>query len=135
METWLSGRKRLTANEVGSKSPRRFESSRLRLLKIPPSGGYFLKRRRSNRLGACYVRIRRPFEIFIELTNRNIQKVYCPCKERNSSRLRKYQICIYAIESYYATRNQNTRSVSHGTNCKLCMWGVWQSVFCESKYS
>ena len=31
METWLSGRKRLTANEVGFKSPRRFESVRLRL--------------------------------------------------------------------------------------------------------
>jgi hypothetical protein len=30
METWLSGRKRLTANEVGFKRPRRFESSRLR---------------------------------------------------------------------------------------------------------
>ncbi len=30
METWLSGRKRLTANEVGCKSSRRFESSRLR---------------------------------------------------------------------------------------------------------
>src|SRR3989344_2045022 len=30
METWLSGRKRLTANEVGFKSPRRFESGRLR---------------------------------------------------------------------------------------------------------
>ena len=30
-ETWLSGRKRLTANEVGFKSPRRFESVRLRL--------------------------------------------------------------------------------------------------------
>ena len=36
METWLSGRKRLTANEVGSKSPRRFESSRLREYKIAP---------------------------------------------------------------------------------------------------
>ena len=30
LETWLSGRKRLTANEVGFKSPRRFESVRLR---------------------------------------------------------------------------------------------------------
>ena len=30
METWLSGRKHLTANEAGSKSPRRFESVRLR---------------------------------------------------------------------------------------------------------
>lgn len=30
LETWLSGRKRLTANEVGSKRPRRFESFRLR---------------------------------------------------------------------------------------------------------
>lgn len=30
METWLSGRKRLTANEVGSKSPPGFESLRLR---------------------------------------------------------------------------------------------------------
>ena len=30
METWLSGRKRLTANEVGSKSSHWFESSRLR---------------------------------------------------------------------------------------------------------
>ncbi len=30
LETWLSGRKRLTANEVGCKRPRRFESSRLR---------------------------------------------------------------------------------------------------------
>ncbi len=29
-ETWLSGRKRLTANEVGSKSPPGFESLRLR---------------------------------------------------------------------------------------------------------
>ena len=34
METWLSGRKRLTANEVGSKSPRRFESSRLRFCRL-----------------------------------------------------------------------------------------------------
>src|SRR3989338_229401 len=30
MESWLSGRKRLTANEVGSKSPRGFESLTLR---------------------------------------------------------------------------------------------------------
>ena len=30
-ETWLSGRKRLTANEVGSKSSRGFESLRLRI--------------------------------------------------------------------------------------------------------
>lgn len=30
LETWLSGRKRLTANEVGSKSPPGFESLRLR---------------------------------------------------------------------------------------------------------
>ena len=30
LETWLSGRKHLTANEAGSKSPRRFESVRLR---------------------------------------------------------------------------------------------------------
>jgi hypothetical protein len=30
METWLSGRKRLTANEVGSKHPPGFESLRLR---------------------------------------------------------------------------------------------------------
>ena len=33
METWLSGRKHLTANEAGSKSPRRFESVRLRRMK------------------------------------------------------------------------------------------------------
>lgn len=32
METWLSGRKRLTANEVGCKSSRGFESLRLRIL-------------------------------------------------------------------------------------------------------
>ena len=32
METWLSGRKRLTANEVGFKSPPGFESLRLRRL-------------------------------------------------------------------------------------------------------
>ncbi len=30
METWLSGRKHLTANEAGSKSPPGFESLRLR---------------------------------------------------------------------------------------------------------
>ena len=30
LETWLSGRKHLTANEAGFKSPRRFESVRLR---------------------------------------------------------------------------------------------------------
>ncbi len=30
LETWLSGRKRLTANEVGSKSSHGFESHRLR---------------------------------------------------------------------------------------------------------
>ncbi len=30
METWLSGRKRFTANEVGFKRPRGFESHRLR---------------------------------------------------------------------------------------------------------
>lgn len=31
METWLSGRKHLTANEAGSKSPPGFESLRLRI--------------------------------------------------------------------------------------------------------
>ncbi len=30
MESWLSGRKRLTANEVGDKTPRGFESRTLR---------------------------------------------------------------------------------------------------------
>ena len=30
MESWLSGRKHLTANEAGSKSPREFESRTLR---------------------------------------------------------------------------------------------------------
>jgi hypothetical protein len=30
METWLSGRRHLTANEAGFKSPREFESLRLR---------------------------------------------------------------------------------------------------------
>jgi hypothetical protein len=34
METWLSGRKHLTANEAGSKSPPGFESLRLRTQKI-----------------------------------------------------------------------------------------------------
>lgn len=34
METWLSGRKHLTANETGSKSPRGFESLRLRIIGI-----------------------------------------------------------------------------------------------------
>ena len=32
MESWLSGRKRLTANEVGCKSPREFESRTLRFV-------------------------------------------------------------------------------------------------------
>ncbi len=42
-ETWLSGRKHLTANEAGSKSPRRFKSSRLRDYKnVRPSGAPFL---------------------------------------------------------------------------------------------
>lgn len=48
METWLSGRKRLTANEVGCKSPRGFESLRLRnrdragyiLVRIGVVGGF-----------------------------------------------------------------------------------------------
>ena len=35
METWLSGRKRLTANEVGCQSPRGFESLRLRKTRSP----------------------------------------------------------------------------------------------------
>ncbi len=30
LESWLSGRKRLTANEVGGKTPRGFESRTLR---------------------------------------------------------------------------------------------------------
>ena len=34
MESWLSGRKRLTANEVGSKSPQGFESLTLRILEL-----------------------------------------------------------------------------------------------------
>ena len=35
METWLSGRKRFTANEVGFNRPRGFESHRLRQMKLP----------------------------------------------------------------------------------------------------
>ena len=35
-ETWLSGRKRLTANEVGDKTPRGFESHRLRQFSLSP---------------------------------------------------------------------------------------------------
>jgi hypothetical protein len=34
METWLSGRKHLTANEAGSKSPPGFESLRLRQVEL-----------------------------------------------------------------------------------------------------
>lgn len=38
METWLSGRKHLTANEAGRKNPRRFESVRLRKFSKSVSG-------------------------------------------------------------------------------------------------
>lgn len=34
MESWLSGRKHLTANEAGSKSPHGFESHTLRRLEL-----------------------------------------------------------------------------------------------------
>ena len=44
METWLSGRKRLTANEVGFNRPLGFESRRLRQNRKPPKGGFLFYR-------------------------------------------------------------------------------------------
>jgi hypothetical protein len=55
METWLSGRKHLTANEAGSKSPPGFESLRLR--NSPPKCEYisavcYCVKRRDSKAGS-----------------------------------------------------------------------------------